>query len=244
MPVHRPRDPAERHVRLLEVRAHCVGLLPQAAGGGLHRPDTHAGEPRRVVPGRHRPRGRCRVELREDGDVLGRAAELVRDDLRDDGPMPLALRRRPEPHGDPAEWVDRHRGPLGVPRLRQGRRALDGGLGERDVAHVRDRRLDDACEADAREPALGAGRVHAGAQFVVARQLAPRGRGRRRSRPSRRGRPSPCGTASPRPEPGCAARARPGRSRACGRRSPASARARSRAAARRTRGSTPRERCS
>ena len=61
--------------------------------------------------------------------------------------------------------------PSALPDLGSDSRALLGRLGERDVAHVRDARLDDAGEADADQPALGARRALALAQLRVAGQL-------------------------------------------------------------------------
>ena len=165
------RDLAQGEVGVADVVADRVDLRAHLAGRGLHRTDADPGEPRRVVPGRDGPRRRRGVELGEDGHVLGGAAELVGDDLGADRAVPLALRCRPEPDGDPAERVDRDGGAFGVPRLRQRRRALDGRLRERDVAHVRDRRLDDAGEADADEPPVVARGRRAAAEVVVPREL-------------------------------------------------------------------------
>ena len=148
-----------------------VDLLAHLAGSGLHRTDADAREPRRVVAGRDRPGGRRGVELGEDGDVLGGAAELVGDDLGTHRAVPLALRRRPQPDGDSPEGVDRDRGTLGVPRLRQRPGALHGRLRQGDVPHVRDRRLDDAGQSDAHEPPLRSRARRTSTQVVVAREL-------------------------------------------------------------------------
>ena len=212
-----------------------IDLRPHLPRRCLDSPDANPGEPRRVVAGRDGPRCRRGVELGEDSHVLGRTAELVRDDLGADRAVTLALRGRPEPHGDPTQRVDRDRGAFRVPRLRQRRRSLDRRLRKRDVAHVRDRRLDDARETDADEPPLGPRRLRRRAKLVPARRARAPGRDRRRSRPSRRARPRACDRASRPPERGFAAQARPDRAPVAGRRSPSSARARSRAAARRSR---------
>ena len=58
--------------------------------------------------------------------------------------------------------------PSVLPDFGSSPRALLRRLGERDVAHVRDRGLDDAGEADADEPALGARPVALGPALLVA----------------------------------------------------------------------------
>jgi hypothetical protein len=98
-------------------------------------------------------------------------AERVGDDLRGDGAVALSLRRRPEADGDAGERSDRHRGALGVAGFRERTRSLVRGLGEGDVAHVRDRGLDDAREPDPDEAALGARLLLLGAPLVVAGEL-------------------------------------------------------------------------
>ncbi len=85
--------------------------------------------------------------------------------------MPLSLRGRPETHRDPAERVHGERRPLCVPRLRRRPGSLDRRLGQRDVAHVRDRRLHDAGKPDPREPSLGARGGDPVTQLVVAREV-------------------------------------------------------------------------
>ena len=81
-------------------------------------------------------------------------AERVGDDLRAHGLVALPLGSRCHLHRDSRQRRDDYRRPLDVARLRQGLGALRGCLGQRDVAHVRDRRLDDAGEPDADQPAL------------------------------------------------------------------------------------------
>ena len=70
--------------------------------------------------------------------------------------MTLALRCRRDPDADASVGADLHARPVRVARLRQAQGPLLGRLGQRDVAHVRDRRLDHAGEADTDEPALRA----------------------------------------------------------------------------------------
>ena len=99
--------------------------------------------------------GRRGVELGEHVDVRGVARRARR---RRPGRTPFGV---PGPAASspsrtvmPPSGVDRDRGALGVPRLRQRPARSLGRLRERDVAHVRDRRLDDAGEPDADEPSL------------------------------------------------------------------------------------------
>ena len=61
--------------------------------------------------------------------------------------------------------------PSALPDFGSVGRALVGRLGERDVAHVRDRRLHDAGEPDPGEAAVRAQRVDPCAQLLVAREL-------------------------------------------------------------------------
>ena len=70
--------------------------------------------------------------------------------------MTLALRCRRDPDADASVGADLHARPVRVARLRQAQGPLLGRLGQRDVAHVRDRRLDHAGEADTDEPAFPA----------------------------------------------------------------------------------------
>ena len=132
---------------------------------------AHAGEARGVVAGGDAPRARGRVHFGQDVDLGGIDAERVGDDLRADGPVALALRRRPDPHGDAAERGDDHGRALGVPRLGQRAGPLLRGLDERDVAHVRDGGLDDARDADPDQAALCPGLGLLGAALVVAGEL-------------------------------------------------------------------------
>ena len=81
--------------------------------GDLRRGEVHGGcadarEPRRVVARGDAPGARRRVDVGQDLDVLGPDAERVGDDLGGDGAVTLALRRRPDPDGDPAERRDDH----------------------------------------------------------------------------------------------------------------------------------------
>ncbi len=207
-----------------------------ASCGSLDGADPDPREARGVVARRDRPRRRRGVELGEHRHLVRRASELVGDHLRADRPVPLPLRRRAEPHRDPAERVDRDGRALRVSRLRQCRRPLDRRLRERDVAHVRDRGLDDAREPDAGEPPLGARARDSLAESPRTPPARAPGRGTPRSRRSRTARPTACGRASRRPERGCAGRALRGRARDGARRSPSRAPARSTAAARRSRG--------
>ncbi len=85
--------------------------------------------------------------------------------------MALPLRRSSDVDVDPACRVDRDRRALGVAGLRGARLALVGRLREGDVAHVRDRRLDHAREADADETALGPCLLRLGPTLVVAGEL-------------------------------------------------------------------------
>ena len=171
VPVGHPGHLAQRQLRVADVLADRVDLRADAARCELHRPDADPREARGVVARRDRPGRRLRVELGQDRDVLRCAAELVGDHLGAHRAMPLTLRRRPEADADPAERVDGHRRPLRVPRLRRLPRTLDRRLGERDVAHVRDRRLDDAREPDPGQTALVPRTGDAVAELVVPRQL-------------------------------------------------------------------------
>ena len=146
----------------------------------------------------------------EHVDVVRLDAERVGDDLRADGAVALALRRRPDPHGDPAERGDDHGRALGVARLRQRLGALLRGLRERDVAHVRDRRLDDAGDADPDQPALRPWPRPARRAAPRSGRARARRRGRPRSRRSRRARRTACGRGTRRPGSGCAARSSAG----------------------------------
>ena len=216
------------------------GDRPQL-GGDLERGQVdgrraHAGEARRVVPRGHAPGARRGVQLGEHVDVGGLDAERVGDHLRADRAVALALRRRPDPDGDAAERGDDHGRALGVARLGQRLGALLRGLDERDVAHVRDRGLDDAGDADPDEPARRPAPRPARRGARRSGRARARRRGRPRSRRSRRGRPTACGTGTRRPGSGCAAAARPGRGRASPRPGSSPPRARGRAAARRSRG--------
>ena len=118
------------------------------------RPDAR--EARGVVARGDRPGARRSVELRHDVHLFGPQPERVGRHLRADRPVTLPLWRRADPDRDAADRRDAHRRALRVTRLRQRARALLGGLRERDVAHVRDRRLDDAGEADPDPASLGA----------------------------------------------------------------------------------------
>ncbi len=60
--------------------------------------------------------------------------------------------------------------PLCVAGLREAPLPFLGGLDERDVSHVRDRRLDDAREPDPDEPALGPRRIPFGDPLLVPRE--------------------------------------------------------------------------
>ena len=81
--------------------------------------------------------------------------------------MSLALRRRGDADRDAAVRADGEDAALDVARLGEGRGALGGRLRKRDVAHVRDRRLDDAGDAEAEPPARGL----LGPPLVVADEL-------------------------------------------------------------------------
>src|SRR5262245_13697512 len=83
--------------------------------------------------------------------------------------MPLPLRCRGGSHRYATERGDGDRTPLGVAGFRQ--TTCFSGLRERDVAHVRDRGLDDACDADADEASLGACLLGADSANVVPREL-------------------------------------------------------------------------
>ena len=126
--------------------------------------------------------------------------------------------------------------PSALPDFGQAGRALLGCQRERDVAHVRDRRLDAAGDADPVEAAVLARLALLLAPRLVARRARAHRRGSPRSRPSRRARPRACGRGTRPRRSGCGGRAPPGRARAVRRRSPSSARGPCRAAGRRSRG--------
>ena len=130
----------------LQLRLHLLGRAQYGAG-----PDAR--EARRVVARGDRPRIRPRVQLGDNVDVGRIHAQDVADNLRGNGPVALSLRRRRHVDGDPAERIDADGGALRIPGLRQRLRPLGCGLRQRDVAHVRDRRLDHARNPDADEPA-------------------------------------------------------------------------------------------
>ena len=220
VPVGHSGDLAQRQPGLAGVLADRVDLRADAARCESNRPDADSREARGVVARCDRPGRRLRVELGEDRDVFRGAVELVGDHLRAHRAMPLTLWRRPEADGDPAERVDGHGRTLRVARLRHLARALDRRLCERDVPHVRDRRLDDAREPDAGQTPVLPRTRDAVAELVVPRQLeravearlvVPRVVERARRRPVRHPR---------RRERGSAVRARPGRARDGPRRSP------------------------
>ena len=163
--------PAQGERLVPEVLADRVELRRQLLRGEVDRARADAREPGRVVARRDRPGARRCVHRRQDLDVLGVDAEGVGDDLRADGLVPLALRRRRHPDRDPAERGDADRRAFRVPRLGQRRGALVRRLRERDVAHVRDRGLDGAGDADAEQPPVGPGGALLLAPLVVADKL-------------------------------------------------------------------------
>ncbi len=85
--------------------------------------------------------------------------------------MTLALRRGGDPHRNPAKRIHHHRRALRVPGLRERLRAFGRSLRERDVAHVRDRRLDDAGDPDPEQPSRVARRRLLCAPLRVTRDL-------------------------------------------------------------------------
>ena len=194
MPVLRPH----RAVAELELGGrplHQVGRVLDQLGLELPRGQRDGARADRAEAARVGARGdgpeaREGVHLVDDGHVLGREPQLVGDDLRDDGLMPLALRGRGEDGGDAPERIDLDRRGVHGARLRQ---VL--GLGaelrierRRHVAHVRDRRIDGQRHADAEVATRGAGLPPARA--AAPRSSPPRApsRARRGSRRCRRGR--------------------------------------------------------
>ena len=171
VPVGHSRHAPQRERVVPGVLADRVDLGTQLRRRGPHRTDGDAGEAGRVVARRNAPGDGRRVHLGEHRHVRRVAAEHVRDHLRADRAVALALRRRGEPDRDAAEGIDQDRRALGVAGLRQRLRALGGGLGECDVAHVRDRRLDDAGDPDPGEAPVRPRGRHPLTQLVVADEL-------------------------------------------------------------------------
>ena len=169
VPVARAGEPSKRD-RLLAVpglrrELDVLGSQPSwgrrspsvraSARGDVHGAGTDAGEARGVVAGGDCPGARGGVAAGDDR----RSRRARRRGRRrrpapppSGGPVPAASSRGDR---DPAERVDRDRA-----RPRRCRTSAacsprsSGGLRERDVAHVRDRRLDHAGDADADEPAV------------------------------------------------------------------------------------------
>ena len=212
IPVGHARDATESDRCRRRHAARIASIFAaQLERGRLHCPDAHAREPRRVVAGRDGPWDRGGIHLRHHRHVLpGRSRAR----------LPPPARRRCDVPDPAASWPSRTvmppsgsiaiAAPSALPDFGQRRRALAGGLGERDVAHVRDRGLHDARDADAGEPSVRACGLGPRPQRRVAGRARARRRGTPHSRPSHRGRPRACGRAWPRPARGCAERSSAG----------------------------------
>ncbi len=211
-------------------------LVRHAGRRGQHGRGADAREPRGVGTGSDRPGARRRVHVGQDLDLLGRDPERVGGDLGGHGAVTLALRCRRDPDADASVGADLHARPVRVARLRQAQGPLLGRLGQRDVAHVRDRRLDHAGEADTDEPAFRACARLLLAPLVVAGELQDVVQARRVVARVVERRPWGCGRGARRRGRDCAWRGPPGRCRGAGRRSPSSARGRGRAGGRRSPG--------
>ncbi len=98
-PSRRPAGARARSPRWARIVAD---LRRELVRRGRDRTGADSREARRVVARGDCPRARRRVQLGQHLDLAGLDAEHVGDDLRRDGAVPLALRRRRDAHGDPA----------------------------------------------------------------------------------------------------------------------------------------------
>src|SRR5215469_7656190 len=100
----------------------------------------------RIVARSDRPCVFLRIEFEVHANLLRLEPKHVGDHLAESGAMALPLRGRGGMDADPADWVDRNRGRSMGAVLRARLATLGRRHHGRDIAHVRDRWLDDSRE--------------------------------------------------------------------------------------------------
>ena len=134
-------------------RSDACQLIPQLRCRKIRRAGGRAGKAARIIPGGDRPGVPPGIERGFDPYRRSRQPEHIADGLRRHSAMPLPLWQRINDHRDAAERIDCHCRRRLRPTFRAGSLSLLRGQHGRDVAHIRDRRLDDGRETDAVEPA-------------------------------------------------------------------------------------------
>ena len=120
----------------------------------MRRPGNRSGKSARIIPRRDRPGIAGGIERRLDPHRPRVEPERPRHDLGDDRAVPLTLRQRVDHRRHPAERIERDRRHRLRPAFRPGGAALVGGQRRRDIAHIRDRRLDHRRIANPVKPPL------------------------------------------------------------------------------------------
>ena len=131
-------------------------LIAQSHRREMRGTGDGTGKPARIIAGGDRPGVLAGIELGIDPDCRRRQAEDLADHLGHGGSVSLPLRHRVDHGTDPTQRIEPHGSSGQSTAFRSGACAFLGHQSGRDVAHVRDRRLDDCSVADAVEPALGA----------------------------------------------------------------------------------------